>query len=309
MLASANIAGFNPPLIVNYGQKYENKLEAHAAKINGVYVTLANLAKDKPPSKTVTEGEPELDNLALVIDGFDAWFQLGPEVLVERYLERTKGKTVVFGVDKECWPNKHDTAACTAAPESPLPTDAYGPETDKDKWHYKTRARYLNSGTIIGPIGDIQEIFSVSKSSLDKATAEGRVIYSDQGVIADVWGEKRTVAQIVLDYWSELFQTLTHSHNDIEWKEITGKHLAYNKITDKIPVVLHFNGPKQYLEKWWPFMWFHHTTGELKETVEAKKRNGGWVPKDTEHTSWEWKTWEELCGAYEEIFTVGKGSL
>lgn len=309
VLATAHINDYPAPLLINFGQTFVEEKAAHAAKLNGLDATLTNMAGTKTTRALKPEGDvADGKELMLIIDGFDAWFQLGPEVLVERYLELAKAEkpTVLFGADKECWPNKADTPACTNIPQSPLPTDAYGPETDKDKWHYKSRPRFLNSGTILGNLNEVQEVFSVAKVDLDKLEAAGKVVRSDQGIIADIFGERRTDATIALDYWSQFFQTLTHSHNDIEWKKITGKNMLKNIITQKIPPVIHFNGPKHYLTDWWPRMWFFNMPGGLETMM--KKRNGAWVPKTIEHKSWSWKSWDELCGDYEEIFDLTKSA-
>src|SRR5690606_19713892 len=100
--------------------------------------------------------------------------------------------------------------------------------------------------------------------------------------------------QISLDYFSELFQTLTHSHDDVVWSDIAGRTLAKNTITEKIPVILHFNGPKHYLEDWWSKMWFFHTDDASIGVL--KRINGAWIPTEASHLNWGWKSWNDLCG-------------
>src|SRR5690606_30832373 len=115
-------------------------------------------------------------------------------------------------------------------------------------------------------------------------------VQSDQGIMADIFGTRRTQAQIELDYNSQFFQTMTHSHEDVIWQKIVGRIYAKNNITGKIPVLLHFNGPKNYLEDWWPKMWFFHVKGALAEMVRRKQ--GGWAPMNVEHTEWKWLSWD-----------------
>ena len=153
-LLSAFVLGYPAPTLINWGTKNKagavfKESSSHTAKIQGVYDYL----NDK---KQVSD-----EDLVIIIDGYDVWFQLPPQVLVERYRElledtnqRLKARygmisedqdgdnlvervpkyvqKVLFGADKICWPNPKNDPACTAVPYSTLPKDVYGPETDKD---------------------------------------------------------------------------------------------------------------------------------------------------------------------------------
>lgn len=98
----------------------------------------------------------------------DIWFQLRPEVLISGYhainaaankrLQARLGdavqkenlkQTIIFGAGKRCAPNQMHTVACYPIPESPLPDNVYGANTDtvmgKNKYT-SLKQRYLNSG-------------------------------------------------------------------------------------------------------------------------------------------------------------------
>ncbi|MCJ1280574.1 hypothetical protein MMC21_008403 [Puttea exsequens] len=132
--------------------------------------------------------EEQSDDLVLVVDGYDVWFQLTPEVLIGRYfaqrktdearLDRKYGPKVVkenefrprvyFGNDKFCWPlSDEGRPACWAVPQSTMPSSSYGPieevkwfPTDEEAYHY--RARWLNSGTIVGPVSEMLRMFEAA---------------------------------------------------------------------------------------------------------------------------------------------------
>lgn len=281
-LLSSFILSYPSPTLINYGKVFEGAgwdKGSHAGKIRGVYDFLNNKKEVKD------------DDLVLIIDGYDVWFQLPPEVMIRRYhamvleanerLRRrygmvTNGKpgdgkpdmvqkytqSVIFGADKICWPNPAGDPACAAVPYSILPKDVYGPLTDKDPNAFHNRPRYLNSGTVIGPVADVRAIYQYA---VQKVEQKGRGKIGDQFVFAEVFGEQEfqretirrssqstggrfydwlsntlgtsesplsanitmnnmTTVQgqryeysIGLDYESRLFQTMTHSANDLEF--------------------------------------------------------------------------------------------
>ncbi|MCJ1282628.1 hypothetical protein MMC26_001953, partial [Xylographa opegraphella] len=288
-LVSSFLLNYPPPTLVNFGEiftgdNWDNG--SHAGKIKGVYNFLSG------------NSQVYDDDLVLVIDGYDVWFQLPPEVLVKRYhtlikdanqrLRKKYGtatnkvtsegtirsgirsyeQTVVFGADKLCWPNAPDDPACASLPESTLPNDSYGKKTDQDPEGFNNRPRYLNSGTIIGPASDVRAVY---KRALEKAD-QGLGAIGDQFVFAEILGEqeydrdlsnpnarkswftglsgilspfqsslpapnavknitlipkRRYEYSIGLDYTSSLFQTMTHSSEDIRFT-------TYNNVTSRL---------------------------------------------------------------------------
>ena len=201
-LLSSFLLNYPSPTLINFGKIFTGDnwdKGSHEGKIQGVY---DYLTQDRRARGT---------DLVLVIDGFDVWFQLPPEVLVKRYhtiiqnankrlrqeygvtrtLNMWKGaqkyyQTVIFGSDKLCWPNSADSPACVNLPASTLPSDAYGTLTDKDPEGFHTRPRYLNSGVIIGPIADMRAIYA---RALEKVKL-GRGAIGDQFIFAEIFGEQ-----------------------------------------------------------------------------------------------------------------------
>ena len=206
-LLSSFLLNYPPPTLINYGKALtgDGRDEAaHGRKMQGVYDFLS---KDKKVRD---------EDLVLIVDGSDVWFQLPPELLVKRYhnvirdanqrLKQIYGtvvqqnpweavsrrrvptyaQTVIFASDKLCWPNPADSTACASLPPSTLPSDAYGPETDKDPDGFKNRLRFLNAGTIIGPVSDIRVVF---ERALEKVERGGGAL-GEQSVFAEILGEQ-----------------------------------------------------------------------------------------------------------------------
>lgn len=282
-LLSSFVLAYPPPTLINYGKKFDGDnwdKGTHTGKIRGVYDYLNDKKKVKD------------DDMVLVIDGYDIWFQLPPAIMIKRYhqlineangrlrrrygteLKKAEGtgvatemgpkysQTVIFGADKICWPNPLADPACAAVPYSTLPKNVYGPLTDNDPDHYLTRPRFLNSGTVMGPVKDVRAIY---EAAVEKVEKENRGIIGDQFVFAEIFGEqeyqremqrqstqgpggrwyewlssalggsdsplsgnqtinnmtmipgRRYEFGIGLDYESKMFQTVTHSAQDIEF--------------------------------------------------------------------------------------------
>ncbi|RDA89063.1 hypothetical protein CP532_2228 [Ophiocordyceps camponoti-leonardi (nom. inval.)] len=165
------------------------------------------------------------DELILMVDGYDVWFQLPPEVLIARYhsilqdeakrVEHRMGKaydpfeitpSVIFGAGKRCGPNELHTLACYAVPDSPLPLTLRGANTDSTlgrNFLSNGRQRYLVSGYMLGTVGATRKVLERAKTKLDECV--GRVgaefdngsgdsdfCYrgSDQSIFVEMFGEQ-----------------------------------------------------------------------------------------------------------------------
>lgn len=430
-LLSTSILKYPSPTLINFNKSFTAKGPdngTHAGKIRGLFDFLSDNQKVKP------------GDLVLIVDGYDVWFQLPPEILLQRHhqilVERNKRlvkefgmvkkqkawepakpmtmprytQKVLFGADKLCWPNRHQDHACASIPSSTLPEKAWGNATDTDG--FTNRPRYLNSGGVIGSAADLKRIFEQATFMVEEQNAG---LMGDQYVFAEIFGEqeyqrnlmreanreaavgwKQWLAEKVgfgtnhtnssaipqqmptilveygvgLDYEMELFQTMTHSHDDIDFfhlnstddlqKAIQAKHivterhlnflqevgeippplpdkprdqlrtsrldnlpdhlswldipLAVNMHVPSVPILLHFNGDKSYLDKWWPRMWYHpyarallrhHTRSPTRSSVSWDDRGGmGGFWTDKGH----WLSWKDICGGYEEeVFGDGLG--
>ena len=151
------------------------------------------------------------DDLVVTVDGFDSWFQLPPHILVNRYhaintqaqqrsaLERDNSSRaenihhkIVFSAQKRCWPGDPQSLTCYTAPESSLPPNIYGPQTDTDVGDernpfLKFRPRYLNSGFAMGPVADMRRVYRRAK---EYAEADPE-IHSDQLILSTIFAQQQ----------------------------------------------------------------------------------------------------------------------
>lgn len=207
-LLSSFVLSYPSPTLINYGKTFDSSDQdggSHTGKIRGILDFLNN-------EKNVHD-----DDLVLIVDGYDVWFQLPPKLMIARYHlvldeanERLRGRygkilnekphaekgaetvskftqKVLFGADKLCWPNPAEDPACAAVPYSTLPKTVYGPETDQGEGGFLNRPRYLNSGVVIGPVADVRSIYEIAAKKVDE---EGRGILGDQFVLAEIFGEQ-----------------------------------------------------------------------------------------------------------------------
>lgn len=221
-ILSAKALGYPEPVVLGWGDKYDTWYllagGSHFGKISKVLEYLESMS-------------PEQDNdLVLMIDAFDIWFQLPPQILVERYysinerankrISKRMGRaaeienikqTIIFGAGKRCAPNQRHTIACYPLPVSPVHDDIYGANTDtvmgRNQW-YSHRQRYLNSGYIIGPAKDMRAMFRTvwekaqnwqTAGHMDNGSGGSDLAYhaSDQAVFAVVFGEQEYQREVM----------------------------------------------------------------------------------------------------------------
>lgn len=181
----------------------------------------------------VRRNQTGFDNeLILMLDAYDIWFQLPLDILLSRYKTILKEESarvahrmgrafhnegirpqVVFGAGKRCAPNLLNSVSCYPVPESPLPEDLFGGNTDTllgtSPWS-SFRTRYLNSGYIMGPVGEVRRILerAVKKleecqnrkgASFDDGTGASDFCYhgSDQSIFVEMFGEQEYYREIM----------------------------------------------------------------------------------------------------------------
>ncbi|KAK9450329.1 uncharacterized protein V1518DRAFT_203971 [Limtongia smithiae] len=210
---SSTLNGFPKPVLLNYGITFRTEFEAHFMKIAAI-------------NEFLQHKDLDADDIVLIMDAYDVWFQLPFSTLLDRYFRLQDGdrvkynsqrsatdppfaERVIFGADKRCWPNNVKSPACTAVPESTLPEDIYGPNTDNDRFAFRNRGRWLNSGNIMGSVGSMRVVYGRAYDFAKNMKAH----FSDQFVVAEIFG--RGNVPIRIDYESYLFQTMTLSHADV----------------------------------------------------------------------------------------------
>ncbi|KAL6863125.1 hypothetical protein ACO1O0_003369 [Amphichorda felina] len=179
------------------------KYDAHAT----------HLAKLRTIDRYLQQLDPkDDDDLVVIVDGYDILLQLPPEIMIERYFEvvnnadahlakrfgisvneaRASGlrQTIFWGPDKICWPINWGASRCWAVPHSHLPSHAFGPKTDNGEMDFND-PRWLNSGTVMGPIGDMRTLISASMKEIEETYDPGyQFKESDQYYISNLWGRQ-----------------------------------------------------------------------------------------------------------------------
>jgi GR25 family glycosyltransferase involved in LPS biosynthesis len=144
---------------------------------------------------------PEND-VVLFVDAYDVFFQFDLNTITRRYLDMET--EVIFGAERVCWPDD------SMASKHPTPHTNY---------------KYLNSGTFIGRVGTLKEIFAEELKDGD----------DDQLYIQRVWLNDTTKYSLSLDYEGYIFQTN-------EPNMTISEGLLYNDETYCYPCVYHGNG-------------------------------------------------------------------
>lgn len=206
-ILSAAALGYPAPTLLNWEVAFDdpNLVEggSHLGKITGFLSYL----EEFPPSKD--------QDLVLMVDGYDVWFQLPPNILLERYYAvnqvadrrsrqayGTAATTYNFtqrsiiSCQKRCWPWTLEDPPCADVPQSTLPDDVYGNNTDtyldNDRDRYsKIRQRFLNSGFTLGTVESLKALFRHAKARMETDRNFG----SDQHILSYLFGQQEAERQ------------------------------------------------------------------------------------------------------------------
>jgi hypothetical protein len=287
-LFSAGALNYPTPRIINWERKYEQPNQTdggfHLAKIGGILDFLQKL-------------DAKHDHeLVLIVNGYDTWFQLRPEVLLERYHAVNKRshdyvwpryglkyeQTVLFSAQKHCEGDANDWS-CALAPPSTLPANIYGANTDQpvnnimNQWE-NHRARYLNADLVIGPVGALKPLYEYAKWKLDQHPNHYQ---TDREIFSSIFGEQ------------EYFREKTLFDSDREAKPKTDPR---NNIVNSTKVDLHcercqfgigldyegaLSAPQIYSEHHYQHITFTSTSKHRIDPVISHSTPPHWTPDYT----------------------------
>ncbi|KAF9873564.1 hypothetical protein CkaCkLH20_09023 [Colletotrichum karsti] len=219
-IMSAVALGYPMPTLLNWNGEFNRPdwhfAGSHIAKLESLLAVIDNIYEE---DEDVNEND-----LALLVDAYDIWFQLPPSVLIERFhkLNRDADARVAKEWDEHGFkdefpipPPKQNIIVTTAKdcqpdwesgsnpryeywPDSPLPSDFYGEGTDEiipyvfdsARKYKKIRPRCVNSGMIMGTIGALRGALQKAKDKVDRTAMNGRQLWSDQALFAEVIGDQ-----------------------------------------------------------------------------------------------------------------------
>jgi len=222
-LLSSALLGYPSPIILAWQDD----------RIGGALGGGSHLAKISKALGYLESLGPEHDeDLVLMIDGYDIWFQLRVEVLVERYhrlnaeandrLKKRLGRAfhkenikqkIIFGAGKRCAPNDLWSVGCYAVPDSPIPADVYNHNTDTVMGHnhiYSSRQRYVNSGYVIGTIGEMRQLFTRANEMVQRHIDHPIYSGSDQAMFVIIFGQQEYQREVFRLQHGGMMEKLMH---------------------------------------------------------------------------------------------------
>ncbi|KAF5640044.1 uncharacterized protein FTJAE_4591 [Fusarium tjaetaba] len=200
MVTSALANRYSIPTILGYrGETFLDTQKAHIAKLRAIKNYLDNAGGAS-------------DDLVIIVDGFDVLAQLPAEVMMQRYftlmteadqrladqrgisvkeLHRTGVRqTLLWGTDKGCWPESETDPRCWLVPFSVQPRLTWGPKTDTGDLQ-DSDSRFLNSGTVIGPLDDLLKFIDAALSLIQDDSDQNFLFRdSDQFYIAALYARQ-----------------------------------------------------------------------------------------------------------------------
>jgi hypothetical protein len=217
-MVSSMVLGYPQATIVNWAVTYDQEgMSAggsHLGKLPGIKKWLETL------------GPEHDDDIVIAADAYDVWFQLRPDVLIKRYLdinaravERIRGElgeeamakydidqSILFSAQKKCGIKSFRDPFCDVVPQSTLPDDVFGPDTDVRQTNNQQnpdifmRPRSLNSGTWTGKVKPLRKLFKEAS----KRAAEDPNWGSDQRILSSIFGEQESWRAALRDSQSRL---------------------------------------------------------------------------------------------------------
>ena len=208
--------GYPMPTLINWEGRFNRPdwaiAGSHIAKLESWLAAIEQLYIDGAQD----------DDLAILVDGHDMWFQLPPSVLIDRFNDLNKKadrrvaeewawldekdfpirpprQNIVVTAAKDCHPrpSSGSDAHYDHWPESPMREDLYGNETDiilpildPARRFKNVRPRCINSGMIMGTMAALRAALQRSMEKINHAVREGRQLWSDQALFAEVMGDQ-----------------------------------------------------------------------------------------------------------------------
>lgn len=232
-IMSSVALGYPLPTLLNWDGDF-NRPEwhfagSHIAKLESLLAVIEELLHN--------EDDANEDDLALMVDAYDLWFQLPPSVLIQRFhqlnheadernrLEWEKAgpdfpippprQNIIVTTAKDCFPTADSGSDphYELWPPSPMPEDLYAENTDtltpplwdSARKYRKVRPRCVNSGMIMGTMGVLRDALRRCKEKVENVARAGRQIWSDQALIGEVIGDQeawRTWVRELADTWN-----------------------------------------------------------------------------------------------------------
>ncbi|PGH13832.1 hypothetical protein AJ79_03400 [Helicocarpus griseus UAMH5409] len=209
---TAMALNYPPPTVLYLGDPIKEDGKPELGKLDKALVMHSYFTKNKHMKD---------DDIIMIVDDNDSWFQLPPQVLLQRFhklLQRNNqqltwrygyrsnknadpatikspqkySQRIIFAADKVCRPDRPYDASCFAVPYSNLPPDIYGAATDSGINLAWNRPRFLNSGSLIGTVADVKLLYERAAELNSKAAYPA----DEQQVLSQIYGEQEYAREL-----------------------------------------------------------------------------------------------------------------
>jgi len=136
---------------------------------------------------------------------------------------------VLFGARKEC-SNPPGDPACCSIPQSTLPKDIYGPETDRHPEGKYNRPRFMSSAMVMGRVTDLRPIYKLASELLE---FEEIGKHGSQHIFSLIFGQQEYARSLALA-------------SKPRWKTWLSSKLQFNKTPNLRPPNMTFVPGKNY---------------------------------------------------------------
>ncbi|KAH6604346.1 hypothetical protein Trco_007792 [Trichoderma cornu-damae] len=222
---SAVALGYPLPTLLNWNGEF-NRPEwhfsgSHIAKLESLLAVIEEML-----GHDGLDGGADENDLAVLVDAYDIWFQLPPSVLIERYHQLNKEanerirqqwrageeisasgfpmpppkQSIIVTSAKDCQPDGESGSDPHYShwPQSPMPRDLYGEDTDRvlpllfdpARRYKRIRPRCINSGMVMGTMGSLRRVLKRCKRKIEAVARSGRQLWSDQALLGEVIGDQ-----------------------------------------------------------------------------------------------------------------------
>lgn len=265
-IMSAVALGYPLPTLLNWDGEF-NRPEwhfagSHIAKLESLLAVI-----EETLGGAQVDGGADDDDLAVLVDAYDIWFQLPPSVLIQRYHqlnneanERLRKEWQAAGSAFPVSPPKQSIIVTTAKdcqpdsesgsdphydhwPQSPMPRDLYGEGTDQvlpllfdpARKYKKIRPRCINSGMIMGTMRSLRQVLRRCKRKIETVARSGRQLWSDQALLGEVIGDQEMWREWMRELGSSWdgsgakydLSTLSPEVRDIAAKALVGEQFEF----------------------------------------------------------------------------------
>ena len=274
------------PVLVNWqGQSH------HSAKIFKLLEYLETHTSalferqlDLPP-----QCSDERADIVISMDAYDVFAQRSLDVVLDEFA-RTPAR-IVYSAEKGCHPPGEPW--CEQVPDSPLPHNFYGPNTDDLASLPTCRARFLNSGFVVGYARDLHSLYS--DAAAQARLREGQ-FQADQSIFGPLYTSGRY--NMTLDFLGAMATPTFFFEREVGFEPTRPEQQAldtrfledevpwnqFNRVTRQFPALVHYNGLKEWMDDAWKQTWWGGGAGRpVMQRINAFLANAT-VALDTGHT-------------------------